>query len=172
MRLRFDLGNDGCGGTFGWYVDDISLYACTSNTKPTISIDDVSMLEGAKHTRTDFVFTVSLSHAYAEPVSVEFKTEDGTAKQGAEYKKAQGKKKHALTIPPLSLTGTITVSVKGDDKYEADETFFVVLSKPVNATIGDGIGTGTILNDDIKKPKKDKKDKDDDDDDDFDETGS
>ena len=171
VRLRFDIGNDGCTGTFGWYVDDISLYACTSNTKPTISIDDVSMLEGAKHTQTDFVFTVSLSHAYAEPVSVEFKTEDGTAKQGAEYKKAQGKKKHALTIPPLSLTGTITVSVKGDDKYEADETFFVVLSKPVNATIGDGIGTGTILNDDIKKPKKDKKDKDDDDDDDFDELG-
>ncbi len=28
VRLRFDLGNDGCGGTFGWYVDDLMVYSC------------------------------------------------------------------------------------------------------------------------------------------------
>ena len=28
IRLRFDIGNDGCGGTFGWYVDDVMVYSC------------------------------------------------------------------------------------------------------------------------------------------------
>jgi len=28
VRLRWDIGNDGCGGNTGWYVDDIVLYQC------------------------------------------------------------------------------------------------------------------------------------------------
>jgi len=28
VKLRFDLGSDGCGGTFGWYLDDIKVYSC------------------------------------------------------------------------------------------------------------------------------------------------
>jgi Zn-dependent metalloprotease len=28
IRLRFDLGNDGCFGTFGWYVDDLQVLQC------------------------------------------------------------------------------------------------------------------------------------------------
>jgi len=28
IRLRFDIGNDGCFGVFGWYVDDVSVYEC------------------------------------------------------------------------------------------------------------------------------------------------
>jgi len=29
VKLRFELGNDGCGGTFGWYLDDVMVYRCT-----------------------------------------------------------------------------------------------------------------------------------------------
>jgi Zn-dependent metalloprotease len=29
VRLRFDLGTDGCGGITGWYLDDVSVYSCT-----------------------------------------------------------------------------------------------------------------------------------------------
>ena len=28
IRLRLDMGTDGCGGLFGWYVDDVSVYEC------------------------------------------------------------------------------------------------------------------------------------------------
>jgi hypothetical protein len=28
VRLRFDIGNDGCTGFFGWYVDDVTAYTC------------------------------------------------------------------------------------------------------------------------------------------------
>lgn len=29
VKLRFELGSDGCGGGIGWYVDDIKVYRCT-----------------------------------------------------------------------------------------------------------------------------------------------
>jgi len=38
--------------------------------------------------------------------------------------------------------------VKGDTAAEPDESFFVNLSNPVNATIIDGQGICTIVNDD------------------------
>jgi Zn-dependent metalloprotease len=28
VRLRFDIGQDGCTGFFGWYVDDVTAYTC------------------------------------------------------------------------------------------------------------------------------------------------
>ena len=44
--------------------------------------------------------------------------------------------------------GTITISVVGDRRYEANETFSVVLSAPTNAALGDDTGTGTITDND------------------------
>ena len=28
IRLRFDMGTDGCGGSFGWFIDDLMVYKC------------------------------------------------------------------------------------------------------------------------------------------------
>jgi bacillolysin len=28
IQLRFDIGTDGCGGTFGWYVDNLEVVQC------------------------------------------------------------------------------------------------------------------------------------------------
>lgn len=28
IQLRFDIGNDGCTGLFGWYIDDVMVYRC------------------------------------------------------------------------------------------------------------------------------------------------
>jgi len=53
-----------------------------------------------------------------------------------------------LTFAPGETTKTIVVSITGDTKKEKDETFFVNLSGPSNATIADGQGRGTIINDD------------------------
>ncbi len=47
IQLRWDMGTDGCGGTtFGWYVDDVTVYACLPTANPTITINDVSVTEG------------------------------------------------------------------------------------------------------------------------------
>ena len=28
VKLRFEMGNDGCGGNVGWYLDDVMVYQC------------------------------------------------------------------------------------------------------------------------------------------------
>jgi endoglucanase len=53
-----------------------------------------------------------------------------------------------LTFQPGETSRTISVSIKGDRKREANETFSVQLSNAVGATIDDGVATVTILNDD------------------------
>ena len=52
---------------------------------------------------------------------------------------------------------TVTVPVYGDTTYEPNETFFVNLSNPASATIADGQGVGTILNDDPAPPHHDQR---------------
>ena len=52
-----------------------------------------------------------------------------------------------MTIPAGQTSATFTVAVTGDRLAEPTETFAVNLSAPTNATIADGQGVGTILDD-------------------------
>jgi hypothetical protein len=114
---------------------------------PSISINDVSTAEGNTET-TNAVFTVILSSPSGRSVTVNFSTADGTATAGTDYVASSG----TLTFNPGETTKTITVLVNGDTVIEADKTFFVNLSNPFDATIADGQGQNTILNDDIPLP--------------------
>src|SRR5205085_132498 len=67
----------------------------------------------------------------------------GSATSANDYTAASG----TLTIPAGQTSGTITVLVNGDRLGEPNETFFVNLSSATNATIADGQGIGTILDD-------------------------
>jgi hypothetical protein len=53
-----------------------------------------------------------------------------------------------LSFAPGATSGTITVAVQQDTRNESDETFMVNLTNAANATIADGTGLGTILDDD------------------------
>ncbi|TXT36917.1 MAG: Calx-beta domain-containing protein, partial [Planctomycetota bacterium] len=53
-----------------------------------------------------------------------------------------------LTFAPGETSKTISVTVLGDVRDEANETFFVNLSNAGNATVSDGQGTGTITDND------------------------
>ncbi len=111
---------------------------------PSLSIGDAALAEGNSGT-ADASFTVTLSAPSGRAVTVDYATADGTATTaGNDYTATAG----TLTIPAGSTTGTITVPVKGDTAHEPDETFFVDLSNPGNATIADAQGLGTITNDD------------------------
>ncbi|MCY2952182.1 MAG: FG-GAP-like repeat-containing protein [Planctomycetota bacterium] len=109
-----------------------------------LSINDVSKVEGSNGSTTDFVFTVTLSEPMITPVTVQYATEDGSAKAGVDYTAASG----TLTIPANQTTATLTVKVNGDTDNEADKTFNLVLSNSNDAALLDGIGVGTIRNDD------------------------
>jgi parallel beta-helix repeat protein len=110
---------------------------------PSLSIADVSVREGRRGPVLA-VFTVTLSAASTQAVTVAFATADGTATSTDDYKSANG----TLSFAPGVTSRTVTVIVKGDRRAEPDETFFVNLSGPVGATLADSQGRGTIVNDD------------------------
>jgi len=95
---------------------------------------------------TTFSFQVTLSNTSSGSVTVSYRTTDGTATTSdRDYAATSG----TLTFSPGQTSKTITVQVKGDRKREANESFYVELLTPsANATIGQGRGTGTIINDD------------------------
>src|SRR5262249_16012464 len=110
---------------------------------PTLSISDVTVTEGNTGT-VNAVFTVTLSAAWSEAVTVHYSTADNTATSaGNDYPTKSG----TLTFPPALTTPTITLPVTGDRVAESDESFFVNLDSPTVATIADGQGVGTILDD-------------------------
>lgn len=113
--------------------------------QPTIFISDVSRVEGNSGT-TGFSFTVSLSNASTLPVTVEYATADNTAQAGTDYTPTAG----TLSFAVGETSQTITVLVAGEIDLEADETFWVNLINPVNATIADNQAIGTIANDEIQ----------------------
>ena len=110
---------------------------------PLISINNRTVTEGDTGT-VDAVFTVSLSFAQPLSVSVNYTTSDGTAVAPADYTAVSG----TLTIPAGATSGSITVPVVGDLLDEANETFTVTLSSPVNGIIAVGTGLGTITDND------------------------
>ncbi|HEX8312714.1 MAG TPA: Calx-beta domain-containing protein, partial [Chthoniobacteraceae bacterium] len=115
---------------------------------PTISIDDRTITEGASGS-TLATFTISLSSASNQPVTVQYVTTNGSATASDDY---IGLALTTLTFAPGELTKTVSVTVNGDTTVEGDETFTLNLSNPINATLLDGTGQGTILNDDVPPP--------------------
>ena len=120
---------------------------CTiRDDEPRISIGDVTRAEGKKGQTTLFTFTVTLSAAYDQPVTMSFRTVNGTATtSNGDYVAKTG----TLTFAPGETTKTITIEVKGDSKREVDETFYLDLfGNSGNSLFTKNRGLGTILNDD------------------------
>jgi ELWxxDGT repeat protein len=109
---------------------------------PTVSIDDVNLVEGHSGT-SNASFTVTLSSPSTQTITVQFLTANGTASAGSDYQSTGG----TLTFLPGQTSRSVSVIVNGDLLGEAHETFFVNLSYPQNATIADGQGVGSILDD-------------------------
>jgi hypothetical protein len=110
---------------------------------PALSIDDVTVTEGSLGTTTA-MFTVSLSAASGLPVSVDYATADGTATAPGDYLSAGD----PLVFAPGETAKSVSITVNADMLDETNETFSVDLSNPTNATIADGAGVGTIIDDD------------------------
>jgi CSLREA domain-containing protein len=110
---------------------------------PSITINDVAVVEGDSGTSTA-LFTLTLSGPSASTVTVNWSTSNGTATAGADYEAGSG----TVSFPPNTTTATIAVTIDGDTLVENNETFFVDLSGPTNATLADAQGSGTIADDD------------------------
>ncbi|MGK7909095.1 MAG: glycosyl hydrolase family 18 protein [Synechococcus sp.] len=110
---------------------------------PSLSVNDVSLAEGDVGSST-VLFTVSLSAASEDTVTVEYDTQDSNAISGEDYSAASG----SLTFAPGQTSQTVAVTIAGDTLYESSESFSFNLSNASQATLGDAGGMATILNDD------------------------
>ena len=102
---------------------------------PAVSVLDASVAEG-----DTVVFTVSLSAASSQQVTVDYATSDGTATAGEDYTATSG----TLTFQAGDTTKTISVPVTGDTEDDGGETFALTLSNASGADLGDAEATGTI----------------------------
>jgi hypothetical protein len=116
------------------------------DAQPGLAVGDVSVSEGNTGL-TDLIFTVTLTNASSQSVSVGYATQDGTATiAGSDYASASG----TLTFDPGQTSKTVTVKVTGDVTFEPDEGFALNLSGATGAAISDAAGLGTIQNDDLQ----------------------
>ncbi|HEX5105015.1 MAG TPA: Calx-beta domain-containing protein [Pirellulaceae bacterium] len=111
---------------------------------PSISIAFAAAVTEGNTGTVNSNFTVSLSAAYSQPVSVVYSTQDGSAMAGSDY---QAVTAATLTFNPGETSKTISIAVFGDRIGEPTEAFSVVLTNPTNGFIANATGGGAILDD-------------------------
>jgi hypothetical protein len=123
---------DGIDNNCNGQIDENCIY---------MSIADASADERPR-SQTIMKFPVTLNKKSAQTVTVNYTTQDGTAKADSDYVAQSG----TVTFAPGIKRSVISIIINGDKIQEPDETFNVVLSDPVNANFNDSVATGTIIN--------------------------
>lgn len=126
-----------------------------SNLIDLLFVPDGNLLLSSKATNqvlrygagSQAAFTVILSIPSASIVTVDYVTVAGTALAGSDFGATSG----TLTFAPGQTTRTVLVQTVNNAIAEPKETFTLTLSNPVGATITDGMGVGTIVDDDATK---------------------
>ncbi|MCB0661532.1 MAG: family 16 glycosylhydrolase [Saprospiraceae bacterium] len=111
--------------------------------RPVISGVDLSVVEG--NTDKPVYVNIRLSAPYAETVTVTINTADETAKAGEDFVAINDLQ---LTFEPGDIQQSVKVDLLGDDDFESDETFLLVLDNASNATLPGIPIRITIENDD------------------------
>lgn len=110
-------------------------------TSPQLSVSDVTVTEGDSGS-TNAVFTVTLTDGPASGnVTASAVTFDGSALSIQDYQFVSS----PLTFAPGETTKTVAVPVFGDTLFEGNETFTLELRDVTGAAIADGVGLGTII---------------------------
>ncbi|HEX6097942.1 MAG TPA: Calx-beta domain-containing protein [Thermoanaerobaculia bacterium] len=125
-------------------VSEFSQCVQVVTEDPRLSVNDRDASEGNAGT-SPMTFTVSLDAPSQFPITVNVQTSDDTATAPSDYVAAAT----TLVFAPGEVSKPFTVTINGDATVEPTEAFFVTLSAPVNASILDDTGAGTITNDDV-----------------------
>jgi GH24 family phage-related lysozyme (muramidase) len=154
IRLDFYENINWGAGKLSWsstsqtkqVVPQSQLYVPVSTSSPLVELSAsiLSQNEGNAGT-TALTFTVNLSAASKQSITVPYTINNGTATAGSDYTDNDG----VLTFSAGQTSKTITVLVNGDTTVEQNETLTVKLGTPTNATLGTSKQvTATIVNDD------------------------
>lgn len=134
------FGEDGSGELYVAAANNGTVYRIVGVPPASLSVADRAVTEIAGVA----TFTVTLSPAINQTVTVQYATAPGTAATGADFTAASG----TLTFTPTAGTRTLNVPILDDALDEDNETYTVNLSAPIGATIADGQALGTIFDDD------------------------
>src|SRR5205823_4526724 len=107
---------------------------------PCVTVADTTIVEGDSGT-TMASFIVSLSRSNQQPVSVRFRTDNGSALAGEDFVAVDS----FVTFAPGVMTQTISIPIIGDLRNEPDETFTLSLTAATNAWICRSQALGQIL---------------------------
>jgi len=111
---------------------------------PTVAIADVSTTEGTSSSSAKLVgFPVTLSAPSGQTVTVAYATAPNTASE-TDFVPSNG----TVTFAPGETTKNVIIAYVMDRLAEDDESFFINLSSPSNATIADAQAIAAIVDDD------------------------
>jgi VCBS repeat-containing protein len=139
------MAHDGTGGMVVATVTITVGSGGGGGTSPALSVNDVSVTEGSAGVTKTAVFTVKRTGDTTGSSTVKYSTANGTATAGSDYTAITNK---TITFAAGVTTMKVKVKVTGDNVKESNETFSVVLSSPTGATVADGTGVGTIVDND------------------------
>ncbi|MDQ2702919.1 MAG: M12 family metallo-peptidase [Pseudomonadota bacterium] len=113
--------------------------------KPILSLrGDPPAVEGEGGIVNTFGIALELSEPAPEPVGVVYRTRDGSALAGEDYAEARG----TLEFAPGETRHTIILQSVGDDDFEPDEDFYLVLDQVHGAIPAKESMRITLFNDD------------------------
>ena len=118
-----------------------TLTITDDDSAPSLSIDDVAT---DNENAANATFTVTLSAASGQTVTVDYASSNGTATEGVDYTETSG----TLTFAAGETTKTFNVPILADSTDEDNETATLTLSNATNASISDATGILTITDDD------------------------
>ena len=106
---------------------------------------DTTTTEGGTAT-----FTLTLSIPSPHTVTVRVNTTSGTATGDVDYNQINSFAE--VVFAPQSTSQAISIQTFQDSTVEPDETFNLNILSATNASVADGLGVGTITNDDVPTP--------------------
>ncbi len=102
-----------------------------------LSINDITVVEGKDN---NAILTVTVDNPNPQPITFNYTTAPINATANVDYTSKTG----TITIAPNTSTATISIPILNDNLNEANETFAINLSNPVNATLTNNKGIVTI----------------------------
>ena len=122
-------------------LDCAALIFNTSPPLPSFTVSDPVVIRPASGSAMA-VFTIKQGGAAFFPTSVHYATQDGTATvAGGDYTPQSGTLSFAS-----GATQTVSVPISSTTRRGVTDSFDLVLSSPVAASIADPVGTATLIN--------------------------
>jgi aryl-phospho-beta-D-glucosidase BglC (GH1 family) len=132
---------------WSWNPNSSDTGGILQNDWTTVNQNKITLLQPAMFPftggtgSTTATFTVTLSQATTQTVTVQYATADGSAAAGRDYTAVSG----TLTFAPGQTQQTVVVTILPDTSTGSSEVFYLKLSNPSQATLATTQATCTII---------------------------